>query len=344
MAWTKQLAALGGAVLMGWAGAACAQVPAAVETANSAFSFALIGDLPYSPAQLAPVDRMIDAINADAAVRFVLHAGDVKGGGERCDDALLRERHAQLQRVRTALVYTVGDNEWTDCHRVNNGGWLPTERLAFVRQLFFADPARSGGRQPIALTAQPTVDAAHGAYVEHALFVRNRVVFSSVHVVGSANNLAPWSGIDATDSVAAPRADRLAEFNARQAAALAWIDRTFDEAQQRDAAAVVVLWQANAGIEKPVGDAARTGFEAVLAKLKARSAAFGRPVLLAHGDFHELLIDQPLARDAEPAPKVARFTRLQGIGSPRIHWVKVTVDPKTSEVFSFEAKRVEGND
>lgn len=337
---------LGGALALAAAVAttACAQAPTQSETANAAFSFALIGDLPYSPAQLAPVDRMIDAINADAAVRFVLHAGDVKGGAERCDDALLRERHAQLQRVRSALVYTVGDNEWTDCHRVNNGAWLPTERLAFVRQLFFADPGRSGGQQPIALTAQPAVDAAHGAYVEHALFVRQRVVFSSVHVVGSANNLAPWSGIDAADSAAAPRADRLAEFNARQAAALAWIDRTFDEAQQRDAAAVVLLWQANPGIDKPVGDVARTGFEAVLAKLKSRSAAFGRPVLLAHGDFHELLIDQPLARDAEPAPKVSRFTRLQGIGSPRIHWVKVTVDPKTSEVFSFEAKRVEGND
>lgn len=344
MDWTKRLGALCGAALMAAAGAACAQAPAQSETANAAFSFALIGDLPYSPAQVVPVDRMIDAINADAAVRFVLHAGDVKGGGERCDDALLRERHAQLQRVRSALVYTVGDNEWTDCHRANNGAWLPTERLAFVRQLFFADPARSGGQQPIALTAQPAVDAAHGAYVEHALFVRHRVVFSTVHVVGSANNLAPWSGIDASDSLAAPRADRLAEFNARQAAALAWIDRTFDEAQQRDAAGVVVLWQANPGIEKPVGDPARVGFEAVLAKLKARSAAFGRPVLLAHGDFHELLIDQPLARDAEPAPKVARFTRLQGIGSPRIHWVKVTVDPKTAEVFAFEAKRVEGND
>jgi hypothetical protein len=78
------------------------------------------------------------------------------------------------------------------------------------------------------------------------------------------------------------------------------------------------------------------GFEAVLERLKARTVAYGKPVLLAHGDHHELLIDQPWNRDAEPAPKAPRFTRIQGYGSPRIAWVRIVVDPSTAGLFSFE--------
>lgn len=38
------------------------------------------------------------------------------------------------------LVYTPGDNEWTDCHRVNNGAYDPLDRLAAVRKTFFPRP------------------------------------------------------------------------------------------------------------------------------------------------------------------------------------------------------------
>ena len=46
------------------------------------------------------------------------------------------------------LVYTPGDNEWTDCHRTNNGSYLPTERLAKLRELFYPAPGVTlGGRK-----------------------------------------------------------------------------------------------------------------------------------------------------------------------------------------------------
>lgn len=185
--------------------------------------------------------------------------------------------------------------------------------------------------------------AGHEPFVENVLFEHDKVVFATLHVVGSNNNLAPWSGIDAADSAASPRADRKAEFDARQAAAPAWIDRTFDEAWSRQAAGVFLLMQANPGIEHKPDSAQRAGFEPVLAKPKARALAFGLPVVLAHGDFHELLIDMPLVRDAEPAPRVPRFTRIQGFGSPRLHWVKVVVDPRSDAVFRFEPQLVAAN-
>lgn len=324
--------------------AGCTAVPVDRATSPGAFSFALIGDMPYGPGELAPFERVIDALNDDASLRFVLHAGDIKGGGERCDDALLRERHAQLQRIRAPLVYAIGDNEWTDCHRGSNGAYAPLERLAFVRRLFFSDPTRSGGRSPLALESQAVLDPVRPAYVEHAMFMQQGVLFVTLHVVGSRNDLEPWTGIDAADSIAVPRADRRAEFDDREAAVLAWIDRAFDEARERRVAGVVLLWQANPGIERPVGDPARAGFESVLGRLKSRALDFGKPVLLAHGDHHELLIDQPFARDAEPPPRVPRFTRIQGYGSPRIHWVRVTVDPGSAALFRFEPQRVVGND
>jgi hypothetical protein len=36
------------------------------------------------------------------------------------------------------VIYSVGDNEWTDCLRVNNGAYAPLERLALIRRTFFA--------------------------------------------------------------------------------------------------------------------------------------------------------------------------------------------------------------
>ena len=76
--------------------------------AAQAFTFALIGDGPYGASAVARFDRMLDEINADPDVAFVLHAGDIKSGSESCGDALLRARFDQLQRLRMPLVYTPG--------------------------------------------------------------------------------------------------------------------------------------------------------------------------------------------------------------------------------------------
>ncbi len=66
--------------------------------AAQAFTFALIGDGPYGAGAVARFDRMLDEINADREVAFVLHAGDIKSASESCGDELLQARFAQLQR------------------------------------------------------------------------------------------------------------------------------------------------------------------------------------------------------------------------------------------------------
>ena len=50
------------------------------------FAFALIGDMPYGTARETPFARLVAEINRDNDVDFVMHAGDIKAGSERCDD------------------------------------------------------------------------------------------------------------------------------------------------------------------------------------------------------------------------------------------------------------------
>jgi hypothetical protein len=339
-AWPRALAGLLLAATV-LAGSAQPDAAPARPAPAQGFAFALMGDMPYGTREGDAVDRLVDAVNADAELGFVLHVGDIKSGVERCDESLLRERLRQMQRVKPALVYTPGDNEWTDCHRPPAGAYVPTERLALLRRVFFHEPGRTLGQRPMAVRSQARDGAkAHADYVENVMFERQGVLVATLHVVGSRNDQASWMGVDPTDGVLDVNPKRKAEFDARQAANLAWLDRLFGEAQRTGAAGVVVAMHGNPRIEHKPGSLERQGFDAVLEKLQARAQAFGRPVLLLHGDDHELIIDRPWSR-AEP--RLPNVTRVQGYGSPRIHWVKVRVRPEAPEVFFIEPQRVEGN-
>ena len=307
-------------------------------------SFALLGDTPYGTGEEVLFDRVIADINASRNVRLVLHSGDVKAGSERCDDALFIKRFNQYQKLDDAFILTPGDNDWTDCHRSNNGSYLPTERLARFRQIFYPVAGMSTGKKPLALRSQATMPG-HQAFVENTMWSFAGVTMATVHVVGSNNNLAPWSGIDPADSYATPRADRVAEFQAREAAALAWVDATFDQAIARDSAGVVIAIQANPAFELASTHVERQGFNAFLGKLAERSKAFGKPVLLTHGDSHYFRLDKPLVLARLPSGTAAleNFSRLENFGSPSVHWVEVFVDARDPNVFSVVPHLVPGN-
>ncbi len=302
------------------------------------FSFAVGGDIPYSDAEALKMDRLIAEVNADHGVRFTLHVGDFKGGSQRCDDALFVTRLQQLQTFARALVFTPGDNDWTDCHRTSNGNYNPLERLARVRALFYPEPHRTLGQRPLKVHTQADVPG-FATFVENTLFVRKGVVFSAVHVVGSNNNLAPWNQIYPDDSYDTPRAERVEEFKSREAAALDWLDRSFAHAASIDAAGIVVFMQANPRFNLAPNERERQGFNAVLARLNERTIAFGKPVLLIQGDDHEFIVDKPWDTFTSN-PRVENFTRLQGFGSPRVNWVKVRVDRRTLGLFSVEQRIV----
>src|SRR5262245_52109893 len=270
------------------------------------FALALIGDMPYGPARETPFGRLVAEINRDNDVDFVMHAGDIKAGSERCDDALIRHRFELYQAFQRPFVYTPGDNEWTDCHRVNNGQYHPLERLLFVRSVFFPRVGQTTGGH-----ARPVRSQADGGiyaeFVENVMFQKQSVMFATVHVVGSNNDLEPWTGISPTDSCTSPRPDRIAEFERRQAAALAWLDEVF--AAAADTRAVFLLIQANPYNAPSNPAQCPGGFQAFLARLATRAQQYGRPVMLAHGDDHFFVMDQPL-------PNLL-FSRVQTFGETK---------------------------
>ncbi len=301
-------------------------------------SFALLGDAPYGVGEEPKFDKVIADINASRNVRLVLHTGDVKQGSERCDDALFIKRFNQYQKFDDAFIVTPGDNDWTDCHRANNGGYLPTERLAKFREIFYPAIGRSTGKRPMALLSQAAAPchAAHSAYVENTLWSFAGTTMATVHVVGSANNLAPWNQLAGGDRPA----ERQAEYDARLAASLAWIDEIFNRAVAADSAGVLIAMQANPGLEFAPGSLNRLGFDEVITRITARTIAFGKPVLLAHGDSHYFRVDKPLV---SAGVSLENLTRLENFGSPNVHWVEVFVDARDPNVFSVVPRIVPGN-
>ena len=96
----------------------------------------MIGDVPYGTAQLEasfPAHGSLP-INGDPKVR---HRRPRRRHQETAaEPAATNAYFAQIFAgfsTLTPLVYTPGDNEWTDCHRANNGAYDPLERLGVVR-------------------------------------------------------------------------------------------------------------------------------------------------------------------------------------------------------------------
>ena len=112
--------------------------------------------MPYGDPAQAAFPAFVAGINADPDVAMVTHLGDIKSGSTTCDDQRFATVRHDFDGFADPLVYTPGDNEWTDCHRANNGGYHPLERLAAVRSLFFSAPRQTSGEPvPVDLAGRP---------------------------------------------------------------------------------------------------------------------------------------------------------------------------------------------
>ena len=296
---------------------------------DRAETLAVIGDIPYGPDLIAEFPADVARINADPDVDRVIHLGDIKDGSSHCDTSYFEARLADFGGFADPLVYTPGDNEWTDCHRANNGGYLPTERLATIRSMFFPQPGATLGQDRAEVRFQSR------AFPENVSWRSAGVQFGTVHVVGSNDDQAPWFA-DRRNAAAALVPETPAEaalqgreYTGREAAALEWIDAIFDDAERHDAPGVVLGMQADMWD----GTAAnQTAFAAIKAVLADRAARFGKPVLLLEGDSHLLKIDTPPGQPAN-------LTRVVVEGSTNVphEWLRLTVDPASPQVFSCQS-------
>lgn len=311
---------------LGLFGAAVAIAPAwAQQSGPNAFTFVTIGDMPYKiPDDYPKVDRLIGVINAMKPA-FTLHVGDIKSGSSPCSDEVFKRAFDQLQTIEGPLVYTIGDNEWTDCHRKDAGGFDPRERLGKIREIFFASPGKSLGKAPIPVESQGLIDPAHKTFVENTRFVKNQVMVIGVHIPGSNN------GLEAQDPVAAAT-----EFAARNAANLAWIKDSFDKAKTMQAKALVMFIQADFDEGRLANKSLprESGFIGTLNAIEDGMKALKKPMLLIHGDEHYFSVGPLLNARGKP---IAGVTNMMSWGEGDIHGVKVTVDPDTSHVFGFSS-------
>ena len=266
-----------------------------------AFSFGVFGDAPYTAAEEAPFVRTIEHMNGER-LAFVTHVGDILGG-QRCTDEIYLQRREMFDRSSHPLVYTPGDNEWTDCRET---GGDPIEQLARLRKIFFAD-AQSLGRNRIVTEFQD-------GYPENRAWSMNGVRFATVNYPGHDNNVGHGAANDE-------------EARLRSAANARWLDRLFDGSSGDETLAVVVITQANPWFGP------HHEFDAFIAQLRERATRLRKPFLLVHGDTHIYRVDTPF-RDGSGMP-LPEMTRLETFGSPFVGWVRVDVDPDRPQPFSF---------
>lgn len=264
---------------------------AADNTADSqSFTFGVIGDIPYGEAEIAKFPARIQDINADSALKFITHVGDIKNGSSVCSDGYFENIRTQFDTFEHPLVFTPGDNEWVDCHRTNNGAYNPLERLDKLRDVFFDEPGKTLG------ATMPVKTQADLGLPENVRFTQNRVAFSVLNIQGSNNSLQPWTGLGET--TATP--EQLAEVELRTDAVLAQIRSTFADAERRNDRAVVLMTQADmfdpsllaAATANPV---TVSGFREIVQGIIEETNGFDAPVYLINGDSHVFAENQPLA-------------------------------------------------
>lgn len=290
-------------------------------------TIAVYGDAPYgtSPtdnSQLDATPAFIASINADPDVSLVMHAGDIHSGKQYCTSKYDHKIRKLWNTFDDPMVYTPGDNEWTDCHKAAEGGGTynaqtgqidylkdakgrlidyaggnPVDNLSLVRSIFFDRPGRTiGGRHVLVTTQAQAFDPQYPSdaqYVENVMYKMSGVRFVTLNVPGGSNNDNDiWYGAPAMSD------EQSAEIASRSAAALHWLDAAFDRAAAEKAKAVVIMLQADMWDLDGKDASHLAQYEPLIAEMAARVAAFGQPVLLINGDSHIYRSDNPLKQGA----------------------------------------------
>ena len=335
------------------------------ENRDAPYAIGLWGDLPYSDVQATTgVPNLIADMNAQD-LAFTAHDGDLKAGNAivgsvtptTCSDDLYTQGLNYFNALKAPAIFTPGDNDWTDCDRPSNGGFSSLERLDHEREVFFSTKYSLGQRKLVqAVQSEPLCLGVSGAVpcVENRRWSVGKVTYATLNVQGSCNNLC--------DTAPDPK-----EYAARNAANIAWVQETFKVAKARNSVAVMLITQGDPGWDNsdptraPTRDpktlvendkdangvAVPDGFHDFLVALRDEVIAFRKPVAYVHGDSHYYRVDKPF-QDAQ-GRRLENFTRVETFGNNAangnndVQWLKVIVNPRSREVFSYQPQIVPAN-
>jgi hypothetical protein len=330
---------------------------------NNTLTVAVFGDAPYGTtptdtAELEATPAFIDSINNDPDVSLVLHVGDIHSGKQYCTEAYDRQIFSLWKAFKDPLVYTPGDNEWTDCNKAGEGGGTynpttgkidyvldagghpvdyangdPIANLELVRSIFFSRPGLTLGKRMAVVSQGQHLDPRHRSdrkFVENVLWQQAGVLFVTLNLPGGSNNDQDvWYGAPALSR------DQQQEILERTGADLRWLDVAFNMARLDNARAVVIQTQADMWDPEKGADH-QAGYEPFVKSIAQHTQAFGKPVLLLNGDSHVYLSDNPLsAADPlhyiHPDYEVPNFHRIVVHGSTTpLEWLKLVVDPSAN--------------
>jgi len=275
-------------------------------------TFTAIGDQPYFSDEA--FSALIKKINADTSSQFTIHVGDIKHGAATCSDERFLSVKKLFDEFTAPLIYTPGDNEWTDCHRASNGSYNQLERLQKLRSLFF-EKSTTLGHKKIKLERQGDIASTYNAYVENARWTTQQITFITIHQVGSNNNLDPN----------VPGA--IEEYKKRNAANIAWLKDSFNDAKNKNSLAIVIAMQSDIFdfyIPK------ESGFKDFIQTMIALATSYKRPILLIEGDSHQFKVDQPI-QDSNGVI-VSNILRMIVPGANLVEAVQVKVDTQESVI------------
>jgi hypothetical protein len=215
----------------------------------------VLGDTPYSQAEVRKLDALIERINQDQ-LAFVVHVGDIGSSArdQGCSDAWLEARKRQFAKIRHPFVLLPGDNEWSDCvHHAMD----PQARLEKWRRLF-CTPAPG-----LALERQPGL-------CENVRWQASNQMFIGLNVPGRGKNPAPDSHMTAV---------------------FEWLDESLAIAESKRAQRIFVFLHADPYFERA---APNDGYARLRQVLSTHAAYFDGRLVLVHGDTHTYRDDQPL--------------------------------------------------
>ncbi len=307
-----------------------AQDNVAAEDPQSRVTFVVIGDMPYSDEEnvnlTAPDGAFVKAIQA-INPPVLIHYGDFKGGSEDCTDALLEARQAQIFALNPyKVVFTPGDNDWTDCDRDNmTVRFDELERLAFLRKLFFEGTGLEMTRDIPDLVRQDGLS-------ENAMWRVDSLVMGTLHIVGTNNGREEILKSDVNQALDA--------VDERDALNEVWLQQLFESA--KSAAGLVILFQAD--IYRPENDKPactsenRTdcdGFYQIREAIESMALAYNKPVLVVHGDTNAYCFNQQ-------AEQITNLWHLNGPGDYKvIDAAQVTFSPNDVEPFKVSGVLLE---
>jgi Calcineurin-like phosphoesterase len=311
-------------------GAALAVVAIAAAAASAGgnpntLTLAVYGDSPYwdtTPAFVAKRTAEFDAtpafiqtINADPSIQEVVHVGDIHSGSEACTVPYDQAIFDDWKAFTRPLVYTPGDNEWSDCSKTKelNGKDVfgnspdragdpsapvanPITNLSLVRSIFFASPGQTLGQHPMQVISQATAfDPAHpedAAYVENVMWEQSKSVFVTLNLPGGSNNdFDAWNNLPG--ATAPLNNNDQSERLARTPADVRWLNQAFATAEADNAHSVVIIGQADMW-DTADAPSHQTLYEPIVQAMADNTTAFGKPVLYLNGDSHIYRSDNPL--------------------------------------------------